>query len=196
MPNFPAFLSYVLITTFTPGPNNIMSMSNSSRYGLKKSINFNYGVFAGFFTVLLLSNLFSRTLFEFIPMIKPYMTFIGAAYISCLAWKTFNSKPPSGNATDDGKSTTKFTKGFLLQFVNPKGIIYGVTTASTFIIPYYSSPVILFLFALLMAILGFISTVSWGLFGSIFQMFMKKHHRLVNSVMALLLVYTAISLFM
>ncbi|HWJ02835.1 MAG TPA: lysine transporter LysE, partial [Verrucomicrobiae bacterium] len=37
MPNFAAFLSYVLVTSFTPGPNNIMSMSNASRYGFKKS---------------------------------------------------------------------------------------------------------------------------------------------------------------
>ncbi|MDD4708424.1 MAG: lysine transporter LysE, partial [Firmicutes bacterium] len=35
MPNFTAFISYVLVTTFTPGPNTIMSMSNASRYGFK-----------------------------------------------------------------------------------------------------------------------------------------------------------------
>lgn len=38
MHNLPAFLSYVIITTFTPGPNNIMAMSNSSRYGFKNSL--------------------------------------------------------------------------------------------------------------------------------------------------------------
>jgi len=27
--NFPAFITYVLVTTFTPGPNNMMSMSNA-----------------------------------------------------------------------------------------------------------------------------------------------------------------------
>ena len=48
MPNFTAFVSYVLITTFTPGPNNIMSMSNASRYGFKRSIMFNVGVFLAF----------------------------------------------------------------------------------------------------------------------------------------------------
>lgn len=48
MPNFAAFISYALITTFTPGPNNIMSMSNASRYGFKKSIMFNVGVFLVF----------------------------------------------------------------------------------------------------------------------------------------------------
>ncbi|WP_422487244.1 LysE family transporter [Gudongella sp. DL1XJH-153] len=196
MPNLPAFLSYVFITTFTPGPNNIMSMSNSSRYGLKNSIHFNYGVFAGFFLVLALSNLFSRTLFNIIPMIKPYMTFIGAGYITWLAWKTFRSKPPTDANHERVNRTTTFTKGFLLQFVNPKGIIYGVTTASTFIVPYYSSPVFLLLFALIMAALGFISTVSWGIFGSVFQLFMTEHHKLVNSIMALLLLYTAISLFL
>ncbi|MGM0396819.1 MAG: LysE family transporter [Bacillota bacterium] len=196
MPNLTAFLSYVFITTFTPGPNNIMSMSNASRYGLKKSIHFNYGVYAGFFLVLVLSNLFSKTLFSFIPMIKPYMTFVGAAYITWLAWKTFKSRPPSEASSDEGKRTTTFSKGFLLQFVNPKGIIYGVTTASTFIVPYYSSPLVLMVFAFVMATLGFLSTVSWGLFGSVFQLFMSKHHKVVNTVMALLLIYTAISLFL
>src|SRR5690554_3087274 len=111
MPNFTAFISYVFITTFTPGPNNIMSMSNSSRYGLKKSIHFNYGVYAGFFLILVLSNFFSMTLFSFIPMIKPYMTFVGAAYILWLAWKTFRSNPPTEKTNDEGTSTTTFPKG-------------------------------------------------------------------------------------
>lgn len=129
-------------------------------------------------------------------MIKPYMTFIGAGYITWLALKILKSKPPTDDTHDEGKKTTTFTKGFLLQFVNPKGIIYGVTTASTFIVPYYSSPASLLLFAMIMASLGFLSTVSWGIFGSVFQLFMKKHYKLVNTIMAMLLIYTAISLFL
>ena len=31
--NWFSFFSYVLVSTFTPGPNNISSMSNASRYG-------------------------------------------------------------------------------------------------------------------------------------------------------------------
>lgn len=38
------FLSYVFITAFTPGPNNIMSMSNASRLGFKKAFPFNLGI--------------------------------------------------------------------------------------------------------------------------------------------------------
>ena len=70
MPNFAAFVSYVLITTFTPGPNNIMSMSNASRYGFKRSIMFNVGVFLGFFLIMALSALFSVALYGLIPSIN------------------------------------------------------------------------------------------------------------------------------
>jgi threonine/homoserine/homoserine lactone efflux protein len=78
MPNFTAFLSYVFVTTFTPGPNNIMSMINASQYGFKKSIFFNVGIFFGFFIIIALCSIFSVTLYSLIPSIKPIMTCIGA----------------------------------------------------------------------------------------------------------------------
>jgi threonine/homoserine/homoserine lactone efflux protein len=34
--NLSALLSYVLVSTFTPGPNNIMSMTNGTNFGYKK----------------------------------------------------------------------------------------------------------------------------------------------------------------
>lgn len=193
MPNFTAFISYIFVTTFTPGPNNIMSMSNASRYGLKKSLAFNYGVSLGFFIVLMLSNLFSYSLYKVIPTIKPIMTVIGASYIFYLAWKTFKSKPHKN--IEKNKRTNTFVKGLLLQFVNPKGIIYGITLASTFIVPYYKSIPILVLFAIGLAIIALISTITWALFGSVFQKFMEKNYKIINSIMAGLLIYSGVSLF-
>lgn len=49
MTNFTAFLFYVLISNLSPGPNTIISMSNASKYGFKKSIRFNIGIFFGVF---------------------------------------------------------------------------------------------------------------------------------------------------
>jgi threonine/homoserine/homoserine lactone efflux protein len=46
MPNPLAFLAYILVTAYTPGPNNILSMSNGSMYGFKKSFPFNIVFFA------------------------------------------------------------------------------------------------------------------------------------------------------
>ena len=67
MPNFPAFLSYAIITTFTPGPNNIIAMSNAGRYGFKKSLFFNAGVSTGFFILFSLCSFFSALLFSIMP---------------------------------------------------------------------------------------------------------------------------------
>lgn len=194
MPNFTAFLSYVLVTTFTPGPNNIMSMSNANRYGFKKSISFNAGVLFGFFIIIALCSIFSVTLYSLIPSIKPIMTCIGAVYILWLAWKTYKSKPHSDGGNE--KNTNTFMSGFLLQFVNPKVILYGITTVSTFIVPYYRSVFILASFSALLASVAFISTCCWALFGSVFQRFLVKNNKAVNIVMALLLVYCAVSLFL
>jgi len=194
MPNIPAFLSYVVITTFTPGPNTIMSMTNASRYGFKKSIMFNVGVLFGIFIIMSLCTVFSATLFRLIPSIKPAMTFIGAAYILWLAWKTYIRVSPSDPLS--GKQTNTFASGLLLQFVNPKVILYGITTVSTFIIPYYNSPATLFLFAALLSFVAFVATCTWSLFGSIFQRFLKTNGRVMRTVMALLLVYCAVSLYL
>jgi len=79
--------------------------------------------------------------------------------------------------------------------VNPKVILYGITIFSTFIVPYYQSAGVLAGFALLLALVGFVSTCTWSLFGSVFQKFLVKNDRLFNGVMALLLLFCAVSLF-
>ncbi len=192
MPNLMAFLSYILITTFTPGPNVIMSMSNAAKYGVKKSLPFNIGVFIGFTIIMVLSSIFSITLFTLVPSIKPVMSYIGAAYILYLAWKIYKSKPSSQQ--EDEKATTSIVSGLLLQFVNPKVILFCITTVTTFIIPYYKSIFALAVFSVAIAFTGFIATLCWAFFGSIFQKFIIKNDKIINTIMALLLVYCAVSL--
>lgn len=192
MLNITAFLSYVFISSFTPGPNNIMSMSNASKYGFRRSIKFNVGVFVGFLIVIALCILFSAGLFNYIPSIRPAMTAVGAVYILWLAWKIIKSKP---NHAEDTPSQNSFLMGLLLQFVNPKVILYSITTVSTFIIPYYNSPAILTVFAVFLAAVGFTATCCWALFGAVFQKFLSQNAKLVNTIMSSLLLYCAVSLF-
>lgn len=194
MPNLSAFISYAFITSFTPGPNNIMSMTNATKYGFKKSLPFNFGVFIGFFLIMLVCSFFSITLYSLIPSIKPYMTFIGAAYILWLAWKIFNSKTHS--IDEEEKTVMGMWSAVILQFVNVKAILYSFTILSTFIVPYYQSWYSLLIFSVLLAFVGFASTCCWSLFGSVFQKLFIKNEKTVNIIMALLLVYCAVSLFM
>lgn len=194
MPNLPAFLSYVVVTTFTPGPNNILSMANASRYGLKRSMSFILGVYIGFWTVLELAVFFGAALYGLLPSIKPVMTVLGAIYILWLAWKTLKSKPVGEGAGE--KTTNTFLAGFLLQFINPKVLLYALTTSTTFIAPYFTSGLVLAAIGTGLGLVGLLSMLSWALFGSVFRKFLTARYKTVNAVMALLLVYCAVALFL
>ena len=194
MTNLAPFLSYVFIATFTPGPNNIMSMTNASRDGFRKTLNFNLGVFAGFIVIMLGSSYFNMVLFNLIPKVKIFMSIVGAAYMVYLAYKIYTSKPVAEEESDKTRINS-FRTAFILQFVNIKVILYGITVFSSFIIPSYSSPAILVLFSVLLAFTGFVSTVCWSLFGALFQRFLSKYTKAVNTIMSLLLLYCAIAIF-
>jgi len=192
MPNVFAFLSYVAVASFTPGPNNIMSMANASRHGFRRTVRFTLGVCAGFFLIVGLSITFTIALYRVIPAIKPAMTVLGATYILWLAWKTVTDSPHD----DTSVGQTSFLAGLLLQFLNPKAILYGITAASTFIVPYYHSTAVFVGFAAALALVSLAATSCWALFGSVFRRFMAENHRAVGLVMGALLVYCAVSLFL
>ncbi|MFD4817864.1 LysE family transporter [Peribacillus butanolivorans] len=187
-----SFLLYVFVTSFTPGPNNIMAMLFANKYGFKKTLGFCLGVGAGFFVIMVLSSYFNLLLKNFIPKIEFFMTFLAAIYMLYLAIKIISSK--NNDKDDDGDKNNRFFSAMLLQFVNPKGILYGITAVSTFIIPYHTSNFSLLFFSFFLAFVGFLSTMSWSVFGSLFQRFLKKYRSQFNLIMALLLVYSAISI--
>lgn len=187
------FLTYAVITAVTPGPNNIMSMSNAGRLGFKKTIPFNLGIWSGFSVVMLVCTLFCSLLSSVIPKIKIPMLIIGSVYMLYLAWKTFKST----SNIEENYSRSSFLSGLALQFVNPKIYIYCVVSMEAYILPYYSSNhLALFGFALLLAFIGFIFTNLWAAFGSIFKLLFSKYSKITNIIMALLLVYCAVSLFL
>ena len=191
--NWLQFLSYAVVTAATPGPNNIMSMSNAGRLGFQRSFPFNLGIWAGFSLVMLLCTAFCGALSSLIPRIKTPMLFIGAAYMLWLAWKTFRS----ASAIEEDHRGGGFASGMLLQFVNPKIYIYGVVSLEAYILPYFQGRwAALALFALLLAFIGFVFTLLWALFGSVFKLLFSRYARVTNTVMALLLVYCAVSLFL
>ena len=53
-----SFLTYAIVTAVTPGPNNIMSMSNGGQLGFRGALPFNLGIWAGFSAGMCLCTLF------------------------------------------------------------------------------------------------------------------------------------------
>ena len=186
------FLIYVFVTAFTPGPNNIMAMLVANNYGLKKAFRFSLGVGTGFFVIILLCSYFGLLLKSYIPKVEFIMTILGVTYMLYLAIKIITSKNVDND--NDGDKNISFLTGMFLQFINPKGILYGITTISTFVLPYYTSNFSLIFFSFFLAFVGFLGTYTWGGFGSIFRRFLSKYNKQFNISMALLLVFSAISI--
>ncbi len=191
MPNLFAFLSYVFLTAFTPGPNNITAMSLAGKYGLRDSLRFALGAFAGSVVVMGACATFSALLFSVIPTIEPFMKCVGAAYIAWLAWVVWRDAPGRGHAE---ARIDSFRTGVIMQFVNVKGFLYGITSFSVFILPYDKSVTSVVLFTILLSVFIYAAVASWGLCGAFFQKILMRHGKLLNGVMALLLLYCAVSL--
>jgi len=191
--NWFSFLAYSFTTAFTPGPNNIMSMTNASRRGFRGAMPFNFGILTGFTIIQLLSMVFCSVLESWIPKIKLPMLIIGAAYMLYLAWGTFRSSDDLGeHEAKDGYWTA-----LMLQFINPKLYLYCIMSMEAYVIPYYQGQWgMLTLFALLLSFIGFLATLAWTAFGSAFRRLFTTHAKVVNTIMALLLVYCAVSLFL
>lgn len=191
--NWFSFLTYAVITAATPGPNNIMSMSNGARKGFKAALSFNLGIWTGFSVVMLFCTALCELLGALIPKIRLPMLLLGAAYMLYLAWETFRSS----GSIEEGQAREGFLSGLFLQFVNAKIYIYGIMSMEAYILPVYQGQILpLTGYALLLAFIGFVFTLCWSAFGSLFKLIFSRHAKLANTIMALLLVYCAVSLFM
>ena len=192
--DFGVLIPFALIATFSPGPNNLSSASMSINYGIKKTMNYIFGVVTGFFFLMLLCGFFSNLLFTAIPSVEPIMRWVGATYILYLAYSTFKASFSFKEKTN--KYLLGFYKGALLQFINPKGIIYGLTLYSTFLSPLIGNPLYIILFSLGFSFIGFCASLTWALFGAIINKYLHqvKLRIILNSILSLLLAYTAIKI--
>ncbi len=188
--NFLAFAMYVVVTTFTPGPNNLMAMSNGLHTGFRRTIRFLIGVFAGFVVVMSVCAFVNFAFMKLLPSIHIWLNLFGAAYMIYLAVHIMRSKP---HLEEENEGLNTLTAGFTMQLINTKAILYGITVFSNFIIPAYKSIPQLVLFSLLLAFIALIATSCWAYFGVIFRTFFAKYDRIINIAMGLLLIYTAIA---
>lgn len=194
--NWVVFFSYVIVCCVTPGPNNLMCMANGTKYGFRRSLKFCFGVATGFLLILLCAIGCNMFLYHYIPQIIRIMTPLGAAYILWLAWAIWRNKPKKKKEKGFHLDTTSFFVGVVLQFANPKGLLYGLTLITNFVFPYDRSVGMCVLVLAINWVTVFLSNILWLLFGSMFQRFFERYERGLNAVMALLLVYCAISLFL
>ena len=177
------FLICCVINAFTPGTGNILALNTVTNYGYKKGKPLFFGIFAGYYVVQILCAIFVYGVNSLLPNVMEVMKYIGAAYILWLAIHIAFSKTTSENT----EQSASFLKGFMLQFVNVKIYMFGVTALTGYVVGYKSSFPALLFFELVIATIGTIATCTWIGLGVLIQKFYLRHFRVINIILALTL---------
>jgi len=188
--NIVFFLLYCSLMIITPGPTNIMILTTVHNYGVKKAFEFSVGALFAFFVLLSISVIFNSILMNYLPNIIVVLQIIGAIYMLYLAYQIFKIN----NTSKKENQFSSFKTGFLMQFVNPKPVLFTLTVFPSFILPYYTSFWHLTLFVLLITIIACVAFSSWILFGKVLKSFLDRYNKLVNNIMAIFLIICAIAI--
>ncbi|MEZ3429128.1 MAG: LysE family transporter [Lachnospiraceae bacterium] len=177
------FFIYSVINAFTPGLGNILALNTVTNYGYKKGRPLYWGIFAGYYVVQVICAVFVFGVSTFLPDLLGIMKYIGAAYILWLAVHIALSKP----ITSTVEKSASFLKGFLLQFVNVKIYLFGITALTGYVTEYSAALWVLLLFEMIIATIGTIATLTWIGMGVLIQRAYQKYYRLINIILALTL---------
>lgn len=193
-PLFIPFLTYAAVTTFTPGPNNITSTAIGMRLGYRRTIPYILGIMLGFLLIMLAAGILTDIASRAYRGALPYLKWIGVVYMCWLAVSLF--LPSAHGAEASHVRNASFRSGLLLQIVNPKVILYGITIYSSFHLLLADTPMKLAASAVFLVILGGIATSLWAVFGNLMSGFLRNRVAMLvfNITMALLLLYSAVSI--
>lgn len=176
-----SFLVYACVNAFTPGPGNILALSTVTSSGWRRGRPLFFGIFTGYYTVQLLCALFIRGVSTLLPGVLGVIKYVGAVYILLLSLHIARSRPAGGEAVP----SASFARGFLLQLVNVKIYLFGLTALAGYVTDYSIEWDVLALFAIAIASIGTLATALWIVMGLVIQRFYLRHYRSINILLAL-----------
>lgn len=109
---------FCLVSSITPGPNNLMLLSSGINFGLRRSIGHLLGVALGFNAMVILMGLGVSQVFISYPNSYQVLKYLSIAYLMYLAYKIANSATLGDGK--DRQAPINFIQAALFQWVNPK----------------------------------------------------------------------------
>ena len=177
---------FMLGTSCSPGPNNIVASYSGFNFGVIKTFPHMLGVIFGFTSVVCVLNFGLINIFKLYPLIQETLKISGSIFLVYLAYKIAFSKNIKENKKEN---PVKFIETFFFQFLNPKGVIVAIIIVSTYVeggnnFINYSFWVILVSF-----LCAVISITFWTFVGKFFRRFAtnEKFIKVFNYVMSSLL---------
>ena len=186
------FMLFAFVASITPGPTNILVLSNSSRFGLGAAVPIILGACSAAALIVLLVCLGAGEWLLRHPQLQQLMTWLGLAWLFYLAWQIARSPvEPVEAAAAPRRLGALGAAG--LQLVNPKVwmmalAVVGVSSGAAADAGRYA------IHALLFFLIALPCLAAWALLGAGAAKLLHSaaHLRRFNYAMALLLVVSAL----
>lgn len=186
-----SILLFVLITSVTPGPNNLSSFIFSAALGYRKTLNYMLGIMTGTCLILLLSGILIELFIQYIENIEFILKWLAAAFIIYLAYKSLTL---TVSRKVEISQSPSFISGLMLQLVNPKAIFYGITIYSSFLNGIISDHIQILISAILLSVVTFSMVSLWAFTGSAMMKLLRNDFilNIFGIFMAFILLFYAI----
>lgn len=185
-----AFALFAMVSSITPGPNNLMLLASGVNFGFRATLPHMLGISVGFALMVLAVGVGLAGLFNVFPWLYSLLKWGGAAYLLYLAWKITQSGPiDSGNQAAQRAAPMSFFNAAAFQWINPKAWVMALGAFSTYV-PATSGVLVVALAAGIFGLINLPSVGMWALFGARVRHLLKieRNLRIFNYGMALLLV--------
>ena len=185
---FGALVTYYFIMFATPGPNNAMLTASGLKFGFLRTLPHLVCIPLGHIFQIGLVCFGIGNLFLIFPDLQFYMKILCFIYLLYLGWKIIGS---FSLAEKDTKGRPlKFYEASLFQFINPKGVIIGITSISTFVEAGSNYLLHSFVVIGVSSCVAITSITSWCLLGKFLRRFAtnEKFIQIFNYVMSFLLI--------
>ena len=185
------FVMYV-----TPGPNNSILTASGIKFGFLRSIPNILGIPTGHGLQLALVCLGLGSLFSAFPILLDILRYVGASYILYLAYRMFGSL--NITSSEEKSRPLKYYEAILFQFVNPKAWVICITAVSLFYPEKENLFIGTFFMVFMSTVINIPSISIWAFGGSVIRLYLNniKLKKIIEWVLALLLIATAISVFL
>lgn len=182
-----ALSAFALVSSITPGPNNMMLMASGANFGLRRTVPHALGVGIGFTLMIVLVGVGLMGLFDLFPILNTVLKVVSVVYLLWLAWKIANAAAPDTTSGARGKPMT-FFQAVLFQWVNPKAWSMALTAIALYAPDRNLGAVLLV--AVVFGIINLPSTSLWAVMGQVLRGWLSSPARLkaFNWTMAALLV--------
>ena len=129
-----ALVAFALVTSLTPGPNNLMLMASGINFGFRRTVPHMLGVGVGFTLMVMLVGAGVAQFLATFPVAYIVLKIASVAYLLWMAWHIATAAPPAAEQASAGKPFT-FIQAALFQWVNPKAWTMALTAASAYLPP-------------------------------------------------------------